>query len=214
MHYLQKKALLNYRSIPITTAILASALGDYSAQLAKVAALVKDGTLIRIKRGLYCLSPEVSGLDLNLHMIANTLYAPSYLSFESALAFYGLIPESVTETMSACAKRGKFIQTSVGAFSYKTVPKDWFSIGIRSLPSGEGNILIASPEKALGDLLLARTNLRIASPKTLRCFLEEDLRFDFDAFEHPDGRIFSALAQCGPKPQLFSALKRIFHDTL
>lgn len=210
MQNLQKRAVLSCGSIPITTNVLATALGEYSAILAKASALVKEGVLIRIKRGLYCLSPEVSGQDLNLHMIANTLYTPSYLSFESALAVYGLIPERVTETMSACTKRGKLFQTPVGSFSYQTVPSDWFSIGIRSLPSGEGNILIASPEKALGDLLMTRTHLRITSPKALRIFLEEDLRFDFDAFEKPDLRIFSAMAQCGHKPQLFNALERLF----
>lgn len=207
---LQKRAALDCGSVPITTRVLATELGEYSAILAKASALVKEGVLIRIKRGLYCLSPKVSGQDLNLHMIANTLYAPSYLSFESALAVYGLIPEHVTETMSACTKRGKYFQTPVGTFSYQKVPSDWFSIGIRSLPSGEGNILIASPEKALGDLLLARERLRITSPKALRMFLEDDLRFDFDAFQNPDRRIFSAMAQCGHKTPLFTALERLF----
>ena len=210
MQGLQKRIAHNYGSVPITTSVLATELGDYSAILAKASALVKKGDLIRIKRGLYCLSPEVSGQDLNLPVIANTLYAPSYLSFESALAVYGLIPESVAETMSACTKRGKRFQTPVGLFSYQTVPADWFAIGIRSLPTDAGNILIASPEKALGDLLLTRTHLRITSPKSLRTFLEEDLRFDFDAFENPDLRIFSAMAQCGHKTQLFSALERLF----
>jgi hypothetical protein len=210
MQFLQRNKRFNFGSVPITTSVLATELGEYSAILAKVAALVKTGELIRIKRGLYCLSPEVSGQDLNLPMIANVLYAPSYLSFESALAFYGLIPERVTETMSACAKRGRRFQTPVGSFSYQTVPRDWFAIGVQSLPFGEGNILIATPEKALGDLLLARTHLRISSPKSLRSFLEEDLRFDFDAFQNPDVSCFTAMAQCGYKAQLFSALERLF----
>jgi hypothetical protein len=210
MQFLQKRARLKYGSVPITTSVLATELGGYSAILAKASALVKKGDLIRIKRGLYCLSPEVSGQDLNLPMIANTLYAPSYLSFESALAFYGLIPERVTETMSACTKRGKRYQTPIGVFSYQTVPADWFAIGVQSLPTDAGNILIASPEKALGDLLLTRTHLRITSPKSLRSFLEEDLRFDFDAFKNDNPRHFTAMAQCGYKAQLFSALERLF----
>lgn len=210
MQFLQKRTQLKYGSVPITTAVLATELEDYSAVLAKASALVKKGELIRIKRGLYCLSPEVSGQDLNLPMIANTLYAPSYLSFESALAFYGLIPECVTETMSACAKRGKRYQTPIGAFSYQTVPPDWFAIGVQSIPSGDGNILIASPEKALGDLLLTRTHLRITSPKSLRSFLEEDLRFDFDAFQNYNSENFTVMARCGYKAQLFNALERLF----
>lgn len=210
MHILQRKRLLKYGSVPMTTDVLASELGGYSAVLAKISALVKENFLIRIKRGLYCLSPEESGRDLDLQMIANTLYAPSYLSFESALAFYGLIPERVTEVMSACTKRGKRFQTSLGIFSYRSLPDDWFSIGVRSLPSGDGNMLIASPEKALGDLLLTRANLRITSPKALRTFLEEDIRFDFDVFQNPDRHLLHEMAQSGYKAPLFNALERMF----
>lgn len=210
MHILQRKRLLKYGSVPMTTDVLASELGGYSAVLAKISALVKEGFLIRIKRGLYCLSPEECGRELDLQVIANTLHAPSYLSFESALAFYGLIPERVTEVMSACMKRGKRFQTSLGIFSYRSLPDDWFSIGVRSLPSGDGSMLIASPEKALGDLLLTRANLRITSPKALRAFLEEDIRFDFDAFRNPDRDVLQAMARCGHKPGLFDALERIF----
>ena len=112
--------------------------------------------------------------------------------------------------MSACAKRAKRSATPLGAFSYRTVPGNWFPIGIRTLNTGEGGFLIASPEKALGDLLLSRSNLRISSPDSLRSFLEDDIRFDFDAFGNPDKTILKGMAESGHKPLLMKALERMF----
>ena len=207
MDVLQREKLLKFGAVPFTTDVIAGELGDYSAVLAKIAALVDEGSLVRIKRGLYCLSPKISGHDLDSRVVANALYGPSYVSFETALSMYGLIPERVDETMSACAKR---YATPLGAFSYRTVPGNWFPIGIRTLNTGEGGFLIASPEKALGDLLIARCNLRISSPDSLRSFLEDDIRFDFDAFGSPDKAVLKEMAECGHKPLLMKALERMF----
>lgn len=210
MDILQRERLLKFGSVPFTTDVIAGEFGDYSAVLAKIAALVDEGSLVRIKRGLYCLSPKISGHDLDSRVVANALYGPSYVSFETALSMYGLIPERVTATMSACVKRTKRFATSLGAFSYRTVPSDWFSIGVRTMDSGEGGFLVASPEKALGDLLLSRSNLRISSPDSLRSFLEDDIRFDFDAFGNPDKAILKGMAASGHKPLLMKALERMF----
>ena len=54
----------------------------------------KDGFLGKIKQGFYIFS----GQELNKYFLfftANKIYAPSYISFETALKFYGLIPEEV-----------------------------------------------------------------------------------------------------------------------
>jgi len=210
MENLQRKRLLTFGSIPFTTDVLAGELGDYSAILPKIASLVNEGSLLRIKRGLYCLSPEFSGQQPDLRVIANALYGPSYVSFETALAMYGLIPERVDETMSACAKRAKRFATPLGAFSYHTLPVNWFPIGVRNMDSGNAGFLVASPEKALGDLLLARSNLRLSSPDSLRSFLEEDIRFDFDTLGKPDKTVLREMAECGHKPMLMKALERMF----
>ena len=83
MDILQRERLLKFGAIPFTTDVIAGELGDYSAVLAKIAALVDEGSLVRIKRGLYCLSPKISGHDLDSRVVANALYGPSYVSFES-----------------------------------------------------------------------------------------------------------------------------------
>ncbi len=170
MDILQRDRLLKFGSVPFTTDVIAGEFGDYSAVLAKIAALVDEGSLVRIKRGLYCLSPKISGHDLDSRRFA----------------------------------------TPIGEFLYRTVPSDWFSIGVRTVDYGEGGFLVASPEKALGDLLLSRPNLRISSPDSLRAFLEDDMRFDFDAFGNPDKTILREMAACGRKPLLMKALERMF----
>ena len=210
MDILQRERLLKFGSIPFTTDVIAGELGDYSAVLAKIAALVDEGSLVRIKRGMYCLSPRISGREFDFRVISNVLYSPSYVSFETALSMYGLIPERVDESISACVKRAKRFATPLGAFSYRSVPENWFSIGVRTMDSGNGSFLVASPEKALGDLLLCRANLRLASPDSLRSFLEEDIRFDFDTFGVPNKTILKAMAECGHKPLLLKALERMF----
>ena len=210
MDILQRDRLLKFGSVPFTTDVIAGEFGDYSAVLAKIASLVDEGSLVRIKRGLYCLSPKISGHDLDSRVVANALYGPSYVSFETALSMYGLIPERVNETMSACVKRAKRFATPLGGFSYRTVPGDWFPIGVRTMDCGEGGFLVASPEKALGDLLLSRSNLRISSPDSLREFLENDMRFDFDALGNPDKAVLREMAACGRKPLLMKALERMF----
>lgn len=210
MDIVQRERLLKFGSIPFTTDVIAGELGDYSAVLAKIAALVDEGSLVRIKRGMYCLSPRISGREFDFRVISNVLYSPSYVSFETALSMYGLIPERVDESISACVKRAKRFATPLGAFSYRSVPENWFSIGVRTMDSGNGSFLVASPEKALGDLLLCRANLRLASPDSLRSFLEEDIRFDFDTFGVPNKTILKAMAECGHKPLLLKALERMF----
>ena len=89
MDVLQRERLLKFGAVPFTTDVIAGELGDYSAVLAKIAALVDEGSLVRIKRGLYCLSPRISGRDLDLRVIANALYSPSYVAARGFLVSYG-----------------------------------------------------------------------------------------------------------------------------
>ena len=86
--------------------------------------------------------------------IAGKLYFPSYISFESALAFYGLIPEGVYVTTSACQlSKKKLFQTPLGEFSFDHVPCALFFMGVESI---KGNGLVANPLRALFDLIYLR----------------------------------------------------------
>ena len=71
-------------TIPITTSIIESLYPELKSAEKKVAWLEKNGYIIRLKRGLYVINPEHSGKILSSELIANHLYAPSYISMSTA----------------------------------------------------------------------------------------------------------------------------------
>lgn len=192
---------------PISAEMLKVELKDYSQPVFKLHQLVKDGTLIRLKRGLYHVNPALSHKLANSEVIANVLYdGVSCISLEYALSFYGLIPERVMGVTSVVSGRSKRFVTPLGWFRYKSIPEELMPIGVISRKGA----LIASPERALCDYLLTRKNLRISSPEMMKSYLEEDVRFDFDSFEGYDPSIIAAYAAAGYKKDVFRSLERLF----
>ena len=207
MHNLLETWLEPLSEAPFPMAVLNDFLKEYSQPGFKAHMMVKEGKLIRLKRGWFCVNPKYSKKNINHGVVANILYEGlSYVSIETALSYYGLIPERTMGMTSVVTGRSKTFRTPIGWFSYKSIPEDLFPIGVRSV---EG-YLMASPEKALCDYLYTRKDLRIYSPKTLASYLEEDVRFDFDSFENHDPQIFAAYAACGHKAALFNAAERLF----
>ena len=88
-------------AIPITTSIIESLYPELKSTDKKVIWLEKNGYIIRLKRGLYVVNPEHSGKTLLNELIANHLYAPSYISMSTALRYYGLIPEAKVNALRA-----------------------------------------------------------------------------------------------------------------
>ena len=172
--------LEHFGNIPLESSVLQDLMSNYKYPRNKVSALEKHGQIIRLKKGLYIVSNKVSRKVSSRELIANHLYGPSYISFETALAFYGLIPETVFAMRSATFKRAIHFENVLGNFEYITIPKNYYSIGIsQKTVDNEYTYLLATPEKALCDLILATPNLRLQSVKAMRIYLEEDLRVDF-----------------------------------
>ena len=132
------------------------------------------------------------------------------VSNETALSLYGLIPERTYLTMSAVIRHGKYYKTPFGPFGYYQIPEAVWGIGARVERTANGTYMMANPTKALCDTLMRKHDLRVTSPKTLRDFLEVDMRFDFDYFENPDKDVLRAYVSCGRKTGLFKALERMF----
>ncbi len=214
MRRLQYQWLERFESVPFTAGDLKGELADYEAINMKLSRLVKEGVLVRLRKGFYCVSSDYSSKLIEPGVIANALYGPSYVSFETALAHYGLIPEHVYVNLSAVLKHGEKYKTPLGEFHYYQMPENVFGIGVQSERTKNGAFLMANPTKALCDTLWRKGKLRVTSPKTLRSFLEEDLRFDFDYLENPDFEVLHAYATCGRKEGLFKALERMFHDNV
>lgn len=133
---------------------------------------------------------KVTGKTLSLELIANRLLTPSYVSMSTALRYYGVIPEAIYLTQSMTTKEPREYETPVGRFVFTRMKKDVFNIGIRNVEENGYSFLIASPEKALCDLIANTPLLFLRYRKETLAYLEENIRFDMDAFYKLNPRIF------------------------
>jgi predicted transcriptional regulator of viral defense system len=161
----------------LTNDIIKSNLTEYSNKNTKICRDVKNGNLIKIINGLYETDSSVNG-----YLLAGSIYGPSYLSFEFALYYYGLIPEKVTSFTSAtCDKKKKKSYTNFfGTYMYRDVPKDVYPLGIKLIQEGEYTYQIATPEKALCDKLYTLSPIK--NMTELENMLFNDLRIDNNEF--------------------------------
>ncbi|MCF7814761.1 MAG: hypothetical protein K9N40_09805 [Candidatus Cloacimonetes bacterium] len=112
---------------------------------------LKKGYILRLKQAYYTFSEYLSKPDFELYF-ANKMYSPSYISLQSALAFYGMIPESVVQITSVSSRKTSSFINQMGEFSYKTIKADFFfGYKLKSI-SDDKTVKIATPEKALLDL--------------------------------------------------------------
>ena len=159
-----------------TIAMLREEYKDYVNPTEKIRRLVQQGHLIPIVRGIYETDRSTPG-----HYLASIIYGPSYLSFEFALGFYALIPEAVYNITSATfEKKKKEHKTPFGVFSYRDVPSDVYPYGIQLHSENGYGFQMASPEKAICDMLYKVASVR--NKMDMEQLLFEDLRVDKDAF--------------------------------
>lgn len=146
---------------------------DYSNKNTKLARDVKNGKYFKIVKGLYETDSNTAG-----YLLAGSIYGPSYLSFDFALAYYNLIPERVVTYTSATfsKKKKKEFNTTFGNFSYRDVPNEVYPYGINLMQEGNYFYQIATPEKALCDKLYTITPL--ANIQDMKLLLIDDLRID------------------------------------
>jgi predicted transcriptional regulator of viral defense system len=85
----------------------------------------KKGYIKKMRRGYYMFADEKINEE-TLFLMANRLYQPSYVSFEMALHYYGLIPEGVYTVTSATSKKTQTFETPLGHFSYRKIKPSLF----------------------------------------------------------------------------------------
>ena len=178
---------------------------EYSNINQKISLDCKNGVLMRIKRGLYTDDIKKDG-----PVIANVCYGPSYLSFEYALSYYGLIPEHVSTYTSAtfCKKNSKTYQMENACFTYKSIPENVFTRGIVFLKNDNDiRYKIASKEKALCDLLYSSYPIR--SIKDLKVLLFDDLRIDEEEFSKLDFLFIKEIANEYHSNTIYTLVKYI-----
>lgn len=124
--------------------------GDVRRQLSR---WTKSGRLYQMRRGLYALAPPFQRNKPQPFVIANRLVPGSYITCQSALAYYGLIPEYVPMTISVSSARPGHWETPLGTFQFRHLKAELLR-GYRLTELSVGQrAFIATPEKALIDLI-------------------------------------------------------------
>lgn len=124
--------------------------GDVRRQLSR---WVAAGRLYQLRRGLYALAPPFQRVQPHPFLVANHLARGSYVSLQSALAHSNLIPEYVPVTTSVTPDRPYRWDTPLGSYLFRHLRKDLLTGYRRTLLAGGQEAFVATPEKALLDLL-------------------------------------------------------------
>lgn len=203
----------NIGNIPFDLNVLSSLFPKTKFIGEKARRLEASGTIIRLKHGLYVANPKETSTALNRNLIANHLYGPSYISLQTALRHYGLIPEHVYLTQSLTTKHSRSFETPVGNFDFKNCSKEYFPIGVKPETEDGVTYLIATPEKALCDLINYSKGVNLRFMKDVAVFLEKDIRFDTDVLASFDISILESCAPYSSKTQNINTLiKYIKHE--
>ncbi len=118
----------------------------------------KKGYIKRIANSLFIFA-DANLNDMKLFYLANRIYEPSYISLESALSYYGFIPEAVYRITSVTTKKTNIFENGGLVFSYKTI-KNNLNFGYNLIPWENVSIKIAEPEKAIIDFFYLNTTIK------------------------------------------------------
>ena len=175
---------------PLTHQVLAGLLKDYKRPNDKILSLKAAGLIEPVKKGLYIAGRFPGFKRPERALLANHILGPSYLSMESALAHYGLIPEKVFAVTSMTTKASRKFQTSIGLYTYTNLPLPYYSFGLATISlSKDQQAMIAIPEKALCDKIATTAGITLRSQSSAKDYVfgnlrmeEDDLaKFDLDA---------------------------------
>ncbi len=177
----------------VTPEILATTLGttNINTIYKTLTRLEANGILKSYDKGKYVfLESEASDFE-----IANFIVQPSYISFESALSFYGILSQFPYSVTSATTERSKKIEVNNKTFEYTKIDNHLFTGYMK-----ENSFLIASKEKALFDYLyLASKGLRNADIS----------EWDLGEIDHGIYKTYCDMIKFAPVKKLSKKLKLI-----
>lgn len=144
----------------------------------------KKGYIVKLRNKWYCFSECINTAGFH-YLIANTIYRPSYISHQEALAFYGLIPESIKDSISVTTKKTMSFHVMNRTFKYYSIhPRYFFGYELKEMDAGEykRNFMMASREKAILDLFYLysfyKTDDDIAEIRFNEGVLEDEVDWD------------------------------------
>ena len=134
------------------------------------------GLLVKLRNEHYAF-PEYRQVPGFARYVAGQIYSPSYISLHSALSFYGIIPEEVVQLTSVSTLKTATFKNEFGTFQYQNVKESlFFGYEIKPLADGRG-VLMATPEKAILDLLYLNSYYKTEQDM-------EELRLDEDYLQN------------------------------
>lgn len=160
----------------------------------------QTGRLYQLRRGVYALAPPFQKIKPHPFLMANRLVRGSYVSLQTALAYYNLIPEYTPAVTSITPTRPERFDTPFGRFEFQHAQRAWLR-GYKYIPVSAGQFAyVATREKALLDLIYltphADTDAYIDELRLQNLEL-----LDLDALE--------LLANTSERPKLQRAAKQI-----
>ena len=175
--------------------VLMDVLRGYEHPRDKITALLRQGIIIRVKKGIYIFGEKYSRGPFSREVLANMIYGPSYVSLDYALHYYGLIPERVEAVTSVTCGRGRRFSTPVGLFIYRMIHLRAYQVGIDQVEiEGDRPFLIATPEKALADKIHDDRGTGIRTQEEMKDYLLKNLRVDPESLAKLDAEVFALIA--------------------
>lgn len=156
---------------------------------------VKNGSLIPLRRELYVI--KNSKFTIGSFELSSLIYAPSYVSLESALSYHGWISDPVQGTTCVTTKRTKAFTNGLGEFSYHHIPAESFNIGIKDVKLNNGKMSIAHPLKALADMVYTQKMVWKTPAE-----VSSDLQLDPDWYKSLDLNLLNELLKNYPSARV------------
>ena len=175
---------------------LLDSLKGYERPRDKITSLLRQGVIIRVKKGIYVFGPKHARRPFSREILANMIYGPSCVSLEYALHYHGLIPERAEAVTSVTSGRARRFSTPVGMFIYRQVPQAVYPVGIDQVQlEGGRSFLMAVPEKALADKIHDDRGTGIRNQGDMRRYLLQNLRIDAESLATLRKETLSILAE-------------------
>lgn len=190
---------------------LTGALSGYANPRNQISKLIRNGDIVRVKKGIYVFGPTVGAAPFSHAILAHWIYGPSYLSCETALAYYGLIPERVEATISMTPKRDVQFDTPVGRFVYHPIKTSQYTLGMTQVELYPNRyVLMATPEKALVDMINKLPPLPTLA--SVQSWLHDSLRIEPESIIKLSKTRFITIAQAYSKQSNVALLQRYRED--
>lgn len=211
---MKQKHLSKLETIPfITKEMLLTLSGDSNQTINKtIQRWCKNGTLIRLKGGLYTLGKTYNqniSKEGYLEQIANKLRTPSYISTEYALSKYSILTESIYPITSVTVKNSRIYQNKTGGYIYRNI-KDELFCGYTIQKYSDKEIYIATKEKALFDYLYYKSPTLPTKLKNIN--LVEELRLNIYDFKKKELNMLRKYAQISKSKKISKIVENIIQN--